>query len=407
MPPAHELVIEPSSLDSADARALIGELNRQLDDDYPEPGANHFRLDAGEVAPGRGVFLIARLGGEAVGCGAVRALDDGVAEIKRMYTRPAARGKGVARALLAALEVQARSLGATRLVLETGERQRAAVALYVRAGFEEIPPFGEYVDSPLSVCYGKPLGGGARYDRIGQGYARFRREDPDLRARIHAALGDARTVVNVGAGAGSYEPIDREVIAVEPSAVMASQRPDGGARVLRAKAGAIPLPDRSVDAAMTVLSMHHWHPHQEAGVREMCRVARNQIVIVTIDPEVSGRMWLMADYLREVAALDDEIFPHPETVAGWLDRPATVEVVTVSRDTPDWALVSFWAHPERVLEEGARNATSGFARQSPAVVDRVVADVARDLQSGAWDERHGALRNLTEYDAGLRIIKAG
>jgi SAM-dependent methyltransferase len=211
----------------------------------------------------------------------------------------------------------------------------------------------------------------------------------------------------VGAGPGSYEPDDREVIAVEPSAVMASQRPDGGARVVRAVAGAIPLPDGRVDAAMTVLSMHHWHPHQEAGVREMCRVARKQIVIVTIDPEVSGRMWLMADYLHEVADLDHQIFPPPETVCTWLDRAATVEVVPVSRDTPDWALVSFWAHPERVLDEGARNATSGFARQPAEVVDRVVAGVARDLQSGAWDERHGALRNLTEYDAGLRIIKAG
>ena len=243
------------------------------------------------------------------------------------------------------------------------------------------------------------------YDAIGDGYAARRREDPRLRARIHAALGPARSVVNVGAGAGSYEPTDRAVFAIEPSAVMAAQRPPSRPAI-RASAERLPLHDRSVDAAMTVLSLHHWHPHAEAGVREMCRVTRDAIVIVTIDAEVSGRMWLMADYLHEVRDLDLEIFPPIDTLLGWLDRPARVEVVPITRDSPDHNLLSFWAHPERVLDAEARHATSGFARQPPEVVARVVAAVTRDLASGAWARRHGGLRELDELDVGLRLIRA-
>ena len=243
-----------------------------------------------------------------------------------------------------------------------------------------------------------------RYDQIGAGYARHRHEDPDLGRRIRAALGDARTVVNVGAGAGSYEPEDLSVIAVEPSAVMAAQRPDGRPAV-RGEAAHLPLHDASVDAAMTVLSMHHWHPHAERGVRELCRVARSTVVIVTIDPVVSGAMWLMAEYLTEVRDLDHQIFPKIETVAGWLGPDATVETVPVARDTPDHTLLSFWAHPERVLDPAARAATSGFARQPPEVIDRVVKSVEADLSSGAWDAKHGALRGRESFDAGLRIVR--
>src|SRR5579875_2764555 len=148
-----------------------------------------------------------------------------------------------------------------------------------------------------------------RYDRIGSGYARRRREDPALRARIHAALGDARTVVNVGAGAGSYEPRDRHVIAVEPSDVMADQRPPELAPAIRATARDLPLRDRSVDAAMAILTIHHWDEAQERGVRELRRVARGPVVIVTFDAEVCARMWLQADYLPEVAELDRRTFP--------------------------------------------------------------------------------------------------
>lgn len=243
-----------------------------------------------------------------------------------------------------------------------------------------------------------------RYERIGLGYARTRREDPALAARIHRALGDARTVVNVGAGAGSYEPADRHVIAIEPSDVMAAQRSPELAPAIRASAGALPLRDQSVDAAMAILSVHHWDAEQERGVREMRRVARGPVVILTYDAEVSGQMWLMADYLPEVAELDHRIFPSTETLAGWLDGSVRVETVKIPDDTPDWMLGSFWAHPERVLDPVARAATSGFARMDEAVVDRVVESIRRDLESGIWDRRHGHLRELRSFDAGMRLI---
>lgn len=246
----------------------------------------------------------------------------------------------------------------------------------------------------------------ARYDQIGRTYAHTRREDPRLRAILEAALGDARTVVNVGAGAGSYEPHDRHVIAIEPSDVMARQRPPTLAPAIAATADALPLRDHSVDAAMTVLSLHHWDEGQERGVRELRRVARGPVVILTCDPEVSGAMWLMADYLPEVAALDRRIFPSLAQLTAWLGGDVRCDVVPVPRDTPDWSLMSFWAHPERVLDDAARDGTSGFARMPPAVVARVVAAVRRDLEDGSWDRAHGSLRRLDTYDAGMRLVVA-
>jgi SAM-dependent methyltransferase len=243
-----------------------------------------------------------------------------------------------------------------------------------------------------------------RYDSIGHDYARTRREDPRLAALIGHALGDARSVVNVGAGTGSYEPRDRQVIAIEPSAVMAAQRPRELAPAIRAFAHALPLHDASIDAAMTVLSLHHWDDGQEAGVREMRRVARGPVVILTCDADVSAAMWLLADYFPEVAALDRRVFPKMSQLSAWLGGVTRVATVPIPRDITDWMLMSFWAHPERVLDAAAREATSGFARMPPDVVARVVADVGRDLRSGRWDERHGELRTLDAYDAGLRLV---
>ena len=245
---------------------------------------------------------------------------------------------------------------------------------------------------------------GQRYDRIGHGYSELRREDPRIAARIRLALGGAKSVVNVGAGAGSYEPTAPLVVAVEPSQVMVSQRAASRTVVIRALAQALPLRDGSVDAAMSVLSMHHWAPHAEAGVREMRRVARRRVVILTIDAEVSGEMWLMAEYLPEVAELDRRIFPPIDVILSWLGSHAEAVVVPVPADTCDWTLMSFWAHPERVLDAGARGATSGFARMTPQVVQRVVQAVTDDLRSGTWDGRHGELRRTEELDVGLRLL---
>jgi SAM-dependent methyltransferase len=246
----------------------------------------------------------------------------------------------------------------------------------------------------------------SRYDIIGRGYSRTRREDPLFRALIHAALGNARTVVNVGAGSGAYEPSDLHVIAVEPSDVMAAQRSRDLAPAIRASASSIPLRDGSVDAAMAILSVHHWDEQREQGVRELRRVARGAVIILTYDASISGAMWLMADYLPEVARLDLQIFPPPQQLEGWLGGDVRIDTVPIPRDTPDWMLGSFWAHPERVLDASARAATSGFARMPSHVVDRVVSEVSRDLASGLWDHRHGHLRTLDALDVGLRLIAA-
>ena len=246
----------------------------------------------------------------------------------------------------------------------------------------------------------------ARYDVIGVEYTETRREDPRIAAMIQAALGEARTVVNVGAGTGSYEPRDRQVVAIEPSGVMIAQRDPSRPPAIEGSAYPLPLDDQSVDAAMAILTIHHWDDHMERGVREMRRVARGPVVILTFDPEVIARMWLVADYFPELAELDRRTCPAPSTVARWLGGAVEVQEVPIARDTPDWMLGSFWAHPERVLDARARKSVSGFARMPPDVVERVVKAVERDLENGAWDERHGHLRELEEYDAGLRLVVA-
>ena len=242
-----------------------------------------------------------------------------------------------------------------------------------------------------------------RYDEIGIQYAARRRADPRIAARIHAALGDARSVVNVGAGTGNYEPTDREVVAIEPSAVMAAQRPPHLTRAVPASAERLPLDDDSVDAAMAVLTIHHWSD-PAAGVREMQRVARERIVIVGVDTAVFSRLWLAAEYMPDVAERDAREFPAIDTVLGWLGPAARVEVLPVPRDCTDGFLLSFWGTPERVLDPRARAATSAFARLTPEREAEIVEQVRRDLDSGDWDARHGHLRELDEYDAGLRLV---
>lgn len=244
----------------------------------------------------------------------------------------------------------------------------------------------------------------ARYDTIGDGYAAFRREDPALKAQLKRALGTARTVINVGAGTGSYEPDDRYVVAVEPSDVMAAQRPPHRAPAVRAQADALPFRDDAFDAAMAILTLHHWDDTQEQGVAELRRVARGPVVLVTFDVSVCSEMWLVREYLPEIAELDRRIFPPVQQLVAWMGGAVAVEVMPIRADTPDWHLASYWAHPERMLDPAARNATSGFARMPASVVERAVSALHGDLQSGAWERRHGHLRALEECDVGLRLL---
>jgi SAM-dependent methyltransferase len=241
----------------------------------------------------------------------------------------------------------------------------------------------------------------AAYDRIGRGYAKTRRADPRLAARIGGALGDAESVVNVGAGAGSYEPLDREVIAVEPSREMIAQRSPGAARAIRGSAERLPLPDDAVDATMTILSVHHWDDPAR-GMGEMRRVARRRVVVLTYDPDSVLRWWL-GDYAPQIATDDAERFPPLGYLFDWLGG-GVVETVEVPADCSDLFLGALWARPELVLRDEIRASTSGFARMDAAEEQAAVARLRADLESGAWDERHGELREMDGLDVGLRLL---
>ncbi len=245
----------------------------------------------------------------------------------------------------------------------------------------------------------------ALYDRIGIGYDEHRRTDPRIAAPIAAALDSMRTLVNVGAGAGAYEPRDRPVIPVEPSRVTATHRPRDLAPAVLASAEDLPLADKAVDAAMAVLTIHHWED-PERGIAELKRVARGRIVLVTVDPVVEAQMWLFADYVPEIAQRDAVEFPSITDLHRWLGPSATSRPIPIPHDCVDGFLLSFWSRPERVLDPDARRATSGFARLDDVVEAAAVTRLAEDLARGAWDREHGALRHLDVYDAGLRLIVA-
>ena len=244
---------------------------------------------------------------------------------------------------------------------------------------------------------------GRRYERIGSGYAATRRTDPGIAARVTAALGDARTVVNVGAGAGSYEPPDREVIPVEPSETMAAQRPPGLSPALIARAEALPLDDDSADAAMAILTIHHWSDWR-AGIAEMRRVARSRIVVLTLDPEVLSRSWIR-DYAPEIREFDRELPPTGEVAAAM--RGAEVETIPSRNDCEDLFLETLHGRPELLLDPVIRANTSAFARLPDDVERRAVADLAADLASGEWDRRYGYLRSAEDHDGAMRLLVAG
>jgi SAM-dependent methyltransferase len=240
------------------------------------------------------------------------------------------------------------------------------------------------------------------YDQLGHGYARHRRADPRIVARVHAALGDARTVVNVGAGAGSYEPIDRYVLAVEPSATMRAQRPPQLAPAIAGKAEALPLDDRSVDAAMAILTVHHWDD-PPAGLRELRRVARDRVVVMTFDIDVLAQYWLLSDYLPEALSDDRERFPTIAEIAGALGG-TRVDRVQVPADCTDGFFEGYYARPEALLDPDVRAAQSAWPRLPQGVAERALAALAADLASGEWDRRYGHLRDADCYDAALRLI---
>jgi SAM-dependent methyltransferase len=240
------------------------------------------------------------------------------------------------------------------------------------------------------------------YDRIGAGYGNFRRTDPRIAARIEAALGDARTILNVGAGAGSYEPAGREVTAVEPSAEMIAQRPPSAAPTVQANAESLPFDDDSFDAALAVLTAHHW-ADLDAGLGEMLRVARERIVIVTFDSEALEGLWITADYFPEMLALKRPSGASSRDLVKKL-RGAFSSPIPVPRDCTDHFFAALWARPELLFDEEIVRPM--WVWQSISEESRRAGRerLAADLQTGTWEERYGHLREREEMDVGLRLL---
>jgi SAM-dependent methyltransferase len=237
------------------------------------------------------------------------------------------------------------------------------------------------------------MSGAQLYDTIGAAYAATRRTDPRIAEQVWAALGDARTVLNVGAGTGSYEPTDRDVTAVEPSALMRAQRPPGAAPCLAGSAESLPFEDKSFDAAMALATVDHWHD-PIAGLGEMRRVAR-RVVVFTCDASDLARFWLTRDYLPEHADL-------------WAGRPSLAELaraiaartepVPIPWDCADGFYEAYWRRPEAYLDAGVRRGMSIWARVGPDAERRAVRSLRDDLASGRWAERN---RDLLDLDAAV------
>lgn len=236
------------------------------------------------------------------------------------------------------------------------------------------------------------------YDTIGLDYAHLRKADPRIAAMIEAALGDARMVLNVGAGTGNYEPADRQVTALEPSAEMIAQRPPGAAPVVRGTAEALPFADHSFDAAMGVLTVHHWSDPAR-GLREMRRVARGPVVLLTFDPD-SRVAWIL-DYWPQLAELDAAIMPRLslyEQVLG----PVDLIPLPIPADCTDGFLYAYWRRPAAYLDPAVRKSISSFWKIDGG--RNGLARLESDLASGAWAARYGHLLAQEAIDAGYYLV---
>jgi hypothetical protein len=242
------------------------------------------------------------------------------------------------------------------------------------------------------------------YDRMGIGYSAIRQPEPRIAARIEAALGDAQSVLNVGAGTGSYEPAGREVTALEPSQTMIDQRPPDAAPVVQGVAEDLPFAEDSFDAAMAIITVHHWRD-VGAGLAEMTRVARQRVLVLTFDPEPIRDLWLVRDYFP--AALDYHASAMPSIAELTAMVPGvTVEPVPIPSDCADGFFVAIWDRPELHLDPEVRRRSSVWHLMPQDEIDHGVAKLRADLESGRWDERNGHLRDLPELDIGLRLLTA-
>lgn len=241
----------------------------------------------------------------------------------------------------------------------------------------------------------------ALYDHIGQAYVSTRRPDPRIATAIEAALGDAGTVINVGAGAGAYEPVGRFVIGVEPSWRMIRQRARGSSPVVRAVAEALPFRPGAFDAALAVLTLHHWSDWRR-GIAEMKRVA-GRVVVFAFDVSALEDFWLTATYFPEVIELDRKRSPSIAEIMGEMGTCSSARV-PVPHDCADGFLAAFWRRPEAYLDPAVRASISGFALLDKPAVARGISRLESDLTSGSWEARFGHLRSLDAFDAGYQLL---
>lgn len=246
-------------------------------------------------------------------------------------------------------------------------------------------------------------GGDPVYDTIGVGYSMVRRSDPRIETQLHRGLGDASTILNVGAGTGSYEPTNRAVVAVEPSMEMISQRQHTNARCVRGVAERLPFAAGSFDAAMAILTVHHWND-PVSGLHELRRVTRGPIVVLTFDAHVHDQQWFATEYLPEIVKMDTHL-PTPAAIADILGG-GSIEILPVPFDCTDGFGHAWWRRPEAYLDPSVRAGISGIARLDATVVDPAMERLGDDLESGRWSDAHADLLTLDAIDAGYRIVIA-
>lgn len=241
------------------------------------------------------------------------------------------------------------------------------------------------------------------YDDLGRTYSVTRREDPRVAAQIWSALGTGRSLLNVGAGTGNYEPSDRMVVSLEPSPAMISQRVRRSHRVVRGVAEHLPFAEGAFDASLAVFTVHHW-TDREAGLRELGRVSRRQVVLF-FEPQQVHQFWAV-DYFEEARELPSEQNAPSERLIRTLLPVRETQTLLVPNDCVDGFGAGFWARPEAYLDPAVQAGTSWMALLPAAVLERGTERLRRDLESGAWDAKHGHLRTMDSFDAGYRVAIA-
>jgi len=244
--------------------------------------------------------------------------------------------------------------------------------------------------------------GDANYGAIGRDYSKYRQPEPRIAALINQALGPARTVLNVGAGAGSYEPWDREVVAIEPSESMRAQRPSRLPAAINAMAEKLPFPGSHFDASMATFTVHQW-ADLSAGLKELRRVTRGPVLILTCDPRRVQDFWLNA-YAPEVLATEARRYPSLESMGALLGGSIAVIPVPIPLNCKDGFNEGYYGRPEMLLDEGARLACSAWSFVDKSLAEKYTDHLRREIREGAWDAKYGELRKQPEFDGSLRLI---